>query len=187
MASVLVCPDGKTIEAEAAHGTVTRHYREHQRVSVIRSLCLEFHLCVYTCAFLYHLLEPIWEWGNVCTLWPEPVDFQWIHSGFWFQVSGLKFRLLWGQSFSYCQSTSYYCVSLCEMLRNALFGTVFANNGFLANVNTRTYTRTSFCVYKDRMMFLPSLSLQMCPRSLCFCVCLWYGTNKRGRETEGER
>lgn len=32
MTSVLVCPDGKTIEAEAAHGTVTRHYREHQRV-----------------------------------------------------------------------------------------------------------------------------------------------------------
>uniref|UniRef100_A0AAQ4PSU4 Isocitrate dehydrogenase [NADP] n=1 Tax=Gasterosteus aculeatus aculeatus TaxID=481459 RepID=A0AAQ4PSU4_GASAC len=31
MTSVLVCPDGKTIEAEAAHGTVTRHYREHQR------------------------------------------------------------------------------------------------------------------------------------------------------------
>lgn len=34
MTSVLVCPDGKTIEAEAAHGTVTRHYREHQKVSV---------------------------------------------------------------------------------------------------------------------------------------------------------
>jgi len=32
MTSVLVCPDGKTIEAEAAHGTVTRHYREHQKV-----------------------------------------------------------------------------------------------------------------------------------------------------------
>uniref|UniRef100_A0A1I8GJW8 isocitrate dehydrogenase (NADP(+)) n=1 Tax=Macrostomum lignano TaxID=282301 RepID=A0A1I8GJW8_9PLAT len=31
MTSVLVCPDGKTIEAEAAHGTVTRHYRMHQR------------------------------------------------------------------------------------------------------------------------------------------------------------
>uniref|UniRef100_A0A674DZD5 Isocitrate dehydrogenase [NADP] n=1 Tax=Salmo trutta TaxID=8032 RepID=A0A674DZD5_SALTR len=30
MTSVLVCPDGKTIEAEAAHGTVTRHYRQHQ-------------------------------------------------------------------------------------------------------------------------------------------------------------
>ena len=34
MTSVLVCPDGKTIEAEAAHGTVTRHYREHQKVCV---------------------------------------------------------------------------------------------------------------------------------------------------------
>lgn len=31
MASVLVTPDGQTIEAEAAHGTVTRHYREHQK------------------------------------------------------------------------------------------------------------------------------------------------------------
>ena len=35
MTSVLMCPDGKTIEAEAAHGTVTRHYREHQKVSEI--------------------------------------------------------------------------------------------------------------------------------------------------------
>ena len=31
MSSVLLCPDGKTIEAEAAHGTVTRHYRQHQQ------------------------------------------------------------------------------------------------------------------------------------------------------------
>lgn len=31
MASVLVTPDGKTMEAEAAHGTVTRHFREHQK------------------------------------------------------------------------------------------------------------------------------------------------------------
>ena len=30
MTSVLLCPDGKTVEAEAAHGTVTRHYRQHQ-------------------------------------------------------------------------------------------------------------------------------------------------------------
>uniref|UniRef100_A0A5S6R6F1 Isocitrate dehydrogenase [NADP] n=1 Tax=Trichuris muris TaxID=70415 RepID=A0A5S6R6F1_TRIMR len=30
MTSVLVCPDGRTIESEAAHGTVTRHYREYQ-------------------------------------------------------------------------------------------------------------------------------------------------------------
>jgi isocitrate dehydrogenase len=31
MTSVLVTPDGKTLEAEAAHGTVTRHFREHQK------------------------------------------------------------------------------------------------------------------------------------------------------------
>ncbi|GJP39209.1 hypothetical protein CLOM_g23602 [Closterium sp. NIES-68] len=31
MTSILVCPDGKTVEAEAAHGTVTRHYRVHQK------------------------------------------------------------------------------------------------------------------------------------------------------------
>ncbi len=31
MTSVLLTPDGKTLEAEAAHGTVTRHYRQHQR------------------------------------------------------------------------------------------------------------------------------------------------------------
>jgi len=30
MTSVLITPDGKTVEAEAAHGTVTRHYRQHQ-------------------------------------------------------------------------------------------------------------------------------------------------------------
>eukprot|EP00753_Platysulcus_tardus_P014157 PLAT4148.1.p2 GENE.PLAT4148.1~~PLAT4148.1.p2 ORF type:complete len:422 (+),score=229.94 PLAT4148.1:30-1295(+) len=30
MTSVLICPDGRTIEAEAAHGTVTRHWRRHQ-------------------------------------------------------------------------------------------------------------------------------------------------------------
>ena len=29
--SVLLSPDGKTVEAEAAHGTVTRHYREYQK------------------------------------------------------------------------------------------------------------------------------------------------------------
>lgn len=31
MTSVLICPDGKTVESEAAHGTVTRHYRQHQQ------------------------------------------------------------------------------------------------------------------------------------------------------------
>src|SRR5258705_5962822 len=31
MTSVLTTPDGKVVEADAAHGTVTRHYREHQK------------------------------------------------------------------------------------------------------------------------------------------------------------
>ncbi|OPZ29437.1 MAG: Isocitrate dehydrogenase (NADP) [Bacteroidetes bacterium ADurb.BinA174] len=31
MSSVLITPDGRTVEAEAAHGTVTRHYRQHQQ------------------------------------------------------------------------------------------------------------------------------------------------------------
>ena len=31
MTSVLMTPDGKTVESEAAHGTVTRHYRNHQK------------------------------------------------------------------------------------------------------------------------------------------------------------
>jgi isocitrate dehydrogenase len=31
MTSVLMTPDGNTVEAEAAHGTVTRHYRQHQQ------------------------------------------------------------------------------------------------------------------------------------------------------------
>jgi isocitrate dehydrogenase len=31
MTSVLLAPDGKTVESEAAHGTVTRHYRQHQK------------------------------------------------------------------------------------------------------------------------------------------------------------
>jgi isocitrate dehydrogenase len=31
MTSVLTSPDGRIVEAEAAHGTVTRHYREHQK------------------------------------------------------------------------------------------------------------------------------------------------------------
>ena len=31
MTSVLLSPDGKTVESKAAHGTVTRHYRQHQK------------------------------------------------------------------------------------------------------------------------------------------------------------
>ena len=52
MTSVLVCGDGKTIEAEAAHGTVTRHYREHQKVTNSYSNnIVKAHKChTFTCA-----------------------------------------------------------------------------------------------------------------------------------------
>ena len=39
MTSVLMCPDGKTIEAEAAHGTVTRHYRCVTALILFCSVC----------------------------------------------------------------------------------------------------------------------------------------------------
>ncbi|KAF6021001.1 IDH1 [Bugula neritina] len=61
MTSVLVCPDGKTVEAEAAHGTVTRHYRFHQQgketsTNPIGMQCLQ---TVYT---LHDMIAglPIW-------------------------------------------------------------------------------------------------------------------------------
>lgn len=59
MTSVLVCPDGKTIEAEAAHGTVTRHYREHQRVRSRTVYC-------WTPTIGTNLINRPWMGGNVC-------------------------------------------------------------------------------------------------------------------------
>ena len=49
MTSVLVCPDGKTVEAEAAHGTVTRHYRFHQQVRGQACVCVCVHARMCTC------------------------------------------------------------------------------------------------------------------------------------------
>ena len=46
MTSVLVCPDGKTIESEAAHGTVTRHYRVHQKGGETSTNPHRLHLCM---------------------------------------------------------------------------------------------------------------------------------------------
>ena len=44
MTSTLLTPDGKVMEAEAAHGTVTRHYRMHSVMSCNRSVSsLSFH------------------------------------------------------------------------------------------------------------------------------------------------
>jgi isocitrate dehydrogenase len=44
MTSVLMCPDGITVETEAAHGTVTRHYRDHQKVRETHSPPQLIHL-----------------------------------------------------------------------------------------------------------------------------------------------
>jgi isocitrate dehydrogenase len=48
MTSVLMCPDGKTIEAEAAHGTVTRHYRQYQQVILYTGYPVHFVIVLGT-------------------------------------------------------------------------------------------------------------------------------------------
>lgn len=54
MTSVLITPDGKTVESEAAHGTVTRHYREHQVRSDFDTLqACPLHLRRSSTAFLH--------------------------------------------------------------------------------------------------------------------------------------
>ncbi|KIH49106.1 hypothetical protein ANCDUO_20820, partial [Ancylostoma duodenale] len=58
MTSVLMCPDGKTIEAEAAHGTVTRHYREHQKVWI--SVFHDVQSCgLLSAVFLFSRVIPL--------------------------------------------------------------------------------------------------------------------------------
>ena len=62
MTSVLMTPDGKTVEAEAAHGTVTRHYRQHSRASRLRQTPLPLSLpgpkaCVIAPS---SMIMPIW-------------------------------------------------------------------------------------------------------------------------------
>ena len=46
MTSTLVTPDGKTMEAEAAHGTVTRHYRQHQQGKETSTNPYRFNFCL---------------------------------------------------------------------------------------------------------------------------------------------
>lgn len=59
MTSVLMCPDGKTIEAEAAHGTVTRHYREYQKVWILKFQDVYSRMVYYPCAFLRSRAIPL--------------------------------------------------------------------------------------------------------------------------------
>ena len=53
MTSVLMCPDGKTIEAEAAHGTVTRHFREHQKGNATSTNPVARYVTMHSCFDLY--------------------------------------------------------------------------------------------------------------------------------------
>jgi isocitrate dehydrogenase len=70
MTSVLITPDGKTMEAEAAHGTVTRHYREHQKVMLCFFLVLlNIVTNVVFCIFYQHLFPKI----RVTLLPPTPL------------------------------------------------------------------------------------------------------------------
>ncbi len=52
MTSVLITPDGKTVETEAAHGTVTRHYREHQKGNKTSTNPIA-SIFAWTCALRY--------------------------------------------------------------------------------------------------------------------------------------
>lgn len=45
MTSELMTPDGKIMESEAAHGTVTRHFREHQKVRLVLAHRVLFQAC----------------------------------------------------------------------------------------------------------------------------------------------
>ena len=63
MTSVLVCGDGKTIEAEAAHGTVTRHYREYQKVQNMPKLNIH-------CEFIF-LLQILFSTNGTGVCLPE--------------------------------------------------------------------------------------------------------------------
>ena len=55
MTSVLLSPDGRTVEAEAAHGTVTRHYREHQKGKETSTNPI---------ASIYAWTRGLWYWGK---------------------------------------------------------------------------------------------------------------------------
>ena len=66
MTSVLVCPDGRTLESEAAHGTVTRHFRMHQqgKETSTNPIGKEHH----SCTACYHFFMRFCVW---CILLPH--------------------------------------------------------------------------------------------------------------------
>jgi isocitrate dehydrogenase len=72
MTSVLYSPDGKTVEAEAAHGTVTRHYREFQKVRRQGSNTMQRLHNVGGVLTLFHVLQ-----GNPTSTNPIASIFAW--------------------------------------------------------------------------------------------------------------
>lgn len=69
MTSVLICPDGKTVEAEAAHGTVTRHYRMHQKGQETSTNPIG-KLLFTALQWSLHMKEQVWS-KNICILSAE--------------------------------------------------------------------------------------------------------------------
>ena len=59
MTSVLVCPDGKTVESEAAHGTVTRHYRQHQQGKETSTNPIGLTYVHFTMNYLYSVAHSV--------------------------------------------------------------------------------------------------------------------------------
>ena len=84
MTSVLMCPDGKTIESEAAHGTVTRHYRYNYRYYCVYHVWLWVCFCLESTRKVTPLLPTpsrlylpglgVWSTGRswmVLPIWPS--------------------------------------------------------------------------------------------------------------------
>lgn len=59
MTSVLVCPDGRTVESEAAHGTVTRHYRQHQEGKETSTNPIGLRSCIFLQKYIYIYIQYI--------------------------------------------------------------------------------------------------------------------------------
>ena len=68
MTSVLVCPDGKTVEAEAAHGTVTRHYRFYQQGKETSTNPIGQLHVTHSMVFIIFVMMPIIKSVNVTFL-----------------------------------------------------------------------------------------------------------------------
>ena len=92
MTSVLVCPDGKTVESEAAHGTVTRHYRQHQqgKETSTNPIGVFYFVCVQFAQWLYLL----WSQAglpNTCAIMPLTVISSMVYPKLTFSQGGDPF------------------------------------------------------------------------------------------------